>query len=611
MDILVKNGDSIFDAFETANKCNEDVYIKIEKGRYETEKTLLIERDNITIEGEVGTEIAASRRIYFDCEKSKGRIVEIDLKKHGITDIGTFGEGPFEDFWLVHDIPKPHMTEYGPGAELFYDNKIMPISRYPEDGFMRITKSLGKEATYFKGKPNGSKEGIFIADDDAVKNWDPKSVFLIGYWYHDWATQRQSIKSIDRESGIIELNEPYHYSGYRDGECYTSNLGAQFYAINVRDAVNKPGAWCIDRTNSVLYIYPYEGQNYIDISCAEDAIYSKNHKNIKISGVNISQCRKSGVYLEACENVSIKNVSVKNVGAWGILGENCTKTCFEDCEVFLTGGGGIGVNGGKRDILEASENIIRRCTVHDIARWHKTYMAAIDIAGVGCTVSGNYIYNVPHFGIVYAGNNHIIEKNEINNACYESNDAGAIYSGRNWTFRGNIIRYNYIHDLMGHENKGCVGLYFDDAVSSAEVYGNMFANIPYIGLLLGGGRDFDIHDNSFFNCNMSIMYDMRAATWKNMCENGGGRLAERLAEIDYRSDIWKKAYPELYTIEENDKLMPLGNKIKNNTVIGGCGFALQSEKLVSITEIEGNEFAVFSQMPERDKFHADWYYIDK
>ena len=229
--------------------------------------------------------------------------------------------------------------------------------------------------------------------------------------------------------------------------------------------------------------------------------------------------------------------------------------------------------------------------------------------GWGCTVSENYIYDVPHFGIVFAGNNHVIEKNEISKACYETNDAGAIYSGRNWTFRGNIIRYNYLHDLRGHENKGCAGVYFDDLMSSAEVYGNIFANIPYIALLLGGGRDFDIYDNTFYNCKMAVMYDKRGVMWASY-SNDGGRLGERLKEVDYKSDTWKNAYPKLYTIKENDMLMPMGNKIRNNTIIGGDGFALQTADLSDITQIEGNTF-VHSDAEKHEINHVDWFYIDE
>lgn len=609
MNIRVTNGIELEEALKNNTNPNEDLNISAAPGTYEICHTLNITRSNVSIIGENGdVKLRGSKTVYIDNLPRTDNIVSVNLRECGINDAGKFGLGPFEDFWIVYDIPKPHMTDSGPGLELFYAEKIMPISRYPKKGFMHIKKSLGDTPINFRDKQNGTQEGKFIPDDNIVKTWDDyRNILLIGYWNADWATQRHAIGSIDKNTGEINVTKPYHCFGYRDGECFTEKNGGKFYAINVRSAVQNPGEWCIDRENMILYIYPYENQKYINISCADDMFYACGVNNIKISGFDISECRKSGIMLENCSNILISDVNVKNVGAWGILAESCRHTTIQRCEVSLTGGGGIGANGGDRKKLISSENIIRKCTVHDISRWHKTYMAALDISGVGCTLSENYIYDVPHFGIVFAGNNHIIEKNEIKNACYESNDAGAIYSGKNYTYYGNIIRYNYIHDLPGYNNCGCVGLYFDDAMSSADVYGNVFANIPYIGLLLGGGRDFQIHDNMFINCKMSIMYDQRAAEWKSLYQ----RLLDRLDEVDITSDAWKNAYPSLYKIHSNDMFMPIGNSITGNTIIGGDGFAFQKESLINITTIKNNKFSMSSFPEPHDKYHdKGWFYIN-
>ena len=609
MEIKVSNSKELNDAINKINSSADDAVLVITEGCYEVLGDIDIKRDNVKISGVGKVNLKGSKKIDISNADKEGNLVVIDLDKEGICDTGEFGLGPYEDFWHVYDIPKPHMCDFGPGLELFYEDKLMPVSRYPKEGIMNIEKSLGKTPMYFRGTQNGTKEGIFTSCDKTIDSWESyKEWLLIGYWNADWATQRHTVKSF--KDGIIEVNEPYHCMGYRDGLCFSSDKGAIFCILNALEAVTEPGEWFIDRTNKKLYVYPYEGQEYIEVSTANNIISGNGVKNISIENINFSQCRKTAIYFEDSSEIYVNNCVVKNSGAWGMLCENCTDSVIEKSEVSLTGGGGIGVNGGDRNTLTPANNIIRNCVVHDIARWHKTYMAALDISGVGCTLSENYIYDVPHFGIVYAGNNHIIEKNEINNACYESNDAGAIYSGRDYTFRGNIIRYNYLHDMYGYDNHGCIGLYFDDAVSSAEVYGNIFANMPYIGLLLGGGRDFKIHNNSFFNCKMAIMYDKRASTWDGL-KKGDSKLVKHLKEIDYKSDIWKNAYPELYIIEENDMLMPVGNSITDNIVIGGDGFALQSEDIEEITEIHGNSFANMNYPEEYDKYHADWYYITK
>lgn len=84
----------------------------------------------------------------------------------------------------------------------------------------------------------------------------------------------------------------------------------------------------------------------------------------------------------------------------------------------------------------------------------------------------------------FNGNDHLMEYNEINDVCYESNDAGAIYAGRNWRMRGNVIRYNYLHDISGFEGKGCVGVYLDDVVApNSEVRDSIPDNFIIANLL--------------------------------------------------------------------------------------------------------------------------------
>ena len=71
-----------------------------------------------------------------------------------------------------------------------------------------------------------------------------------------------------------------------------------------------------------------------------------------------------------------------------------------------------------------------------------------------------------------------IEYNEIFDMVKETDDAGAIYSGRDMTSRGNKITYNYIHDMDdGQGAHGRAAIYMDDAMSSMTAFGNIFNNI--------------------------------------------------------------------------------------------------------------------------------------
>lgn len=85
------------------------------------------------------------------------------------------------------------------------------------------------------------------------------------------------------------------------------------------------------------------------------------------------------------------------------------------------------------------------------------------------------------------------------------------------------------------------------------------------------------------------------------------RLLQRLGEVDWKNEIWQKAYPELYTIEENDMFLPVGNEFTDNTIIGGDGIAMAEEYIKDITKLTGNTF-VPDDNPKPKK-RTGWYHI--
>ncbi len=132
--------------------------------------------------------------------------------------------------------------------------------------------------------------------------------------------------------------------------------------------------------------------------------------------------------------------------------------------------------------------------VWGLGRWDKTYKAGIYLTGVGGLLSHNVITDAPHNGILFSGNNHVIEYNRIERVALQSNDVGAIYTGRDWGLRGNIIRYNLLQDInsvFGNFH----GIYLDDGGSGITVYGNILHTINGFAILSGGGRDNHMENN--------------------------------------------------------------------------------------------------------------------
>jgi hypothetical protein len=212
------------------------------------------------------------------------------------------------------------------------------------------------------------------------------------------------------------------------------------------------------------------------------------------------------------------------------------------------------------------------------------YHPAVALGGVGNRATHNLIHDAPHEAIGFSGNDHLIEFNEIRDVCTESNDAGAIYAGRDWTMRGTVIRYNYLRDITGFEERGCVGVYLDDMWCGTEIYGNVFYRVTRAAFI-GGGRDVTIENNIFVDCDPAVHLDARALGWA--ADTVRTTMKERLAAMPYQRPPWSDRYPELVNILQDDPAAPKGNIVARNVCQGGRWDEIE-ERARPLTVFEDN-----------------------
>ncbi len=162
-----------------------------------------------------------------------------------------------------------------------------------------------------------------------------------------------------------------------------------------------------------------------------------------------------------------------------------------------------------------------------------SYRPAIDIYGVGNRVSGSILDDGRHSAIILSGNDHRIADNEIRRVVTQSDDAGAIYMGRDWTMRGNVISRNHIH-TVGQVEKATSfvsGIYLDDQFSGTHVIDNVIASGEY-GVVIGGGRDVLVRGNIFAGQRLAGVYaDERGLTTHAALKGDLTEKASRDADI--------------------------------------------------------------------------------
>jgi parallel beta-helix repeat protein len=234
-----------------------------------------------------------------------------------------------------------------------------------------------------------------------------------------------------------------------------------------------------------------------------------------------------------------------------------TSNVIDGALIHDTGEGGVGVAGGDRPTLTKAGNTVENSDIHDFSQFVWTYTPAVNVSGDGVVVKNNVLHGSPHTAILYGGSQHTFSENEIYGVCGFTSDAGAIYSGRDWSARGNVIEYNFIHDIASNM-KGGYGvhaIYLDDCLSGITVNGNIAYNVTGFGIEHGGGRDNLMTNNIFVNCETAVLEaDSRCAGTPTPVSNVAGsswNLLAKLEAVSYQQDPWASTFPSCAAIPDD------------------------------------------------------------
>ncbi len=404
-------------------------------------------------------------------------------------------------------------------------------------GFASIAEAVGSQVWRYSG--------------DRPSRWkDPANVWFHGFWKYAWADCHVEAASIDTSTRTVTL---------ADSPGYGVTAGQPYYAYNIPEELTEPGEYWIDRTDSTLYLWPPAGFSGAEplVSTLDGPIVTlKNASWVTIRDLDVEAGRSRLVTVEGGSHDSLVGLVLRNAGtdAGSISG---TDQLVQSCDVYGTGNGGFAVSGGDRPTLVAGNNAVENSNFHDLSRWEWTYRPAVRLDGDGNTAKNNLIHDLPHSAILYGGNDQDIELNEIHHVCQFSSDAGAIYSGRDWGARGNVIKHNFIHDLSTwFEGYGVHGIYLDDCLSGVRVEGNVLYKISGYGIEHGGGRDDIMVNNIVAHSGAGLSADRRCATWlsngtPNNTPGDSWNLLEKLEKMSYQSPPWSTRFPECAAIPDD------------------------------------------------------------
>ncbi len=486
---------------------------------------------------------------------ARGQVRQVSLSQCGVPEPGPEWAARFADG--------------AASPELFFAGQRMTLARWPNQGWARIAEVIGGAPHRIQGVL-GDKIGVFTYSGDRPQRWlTEPDLWLHGYWFWDWSDRRQKVEAIDPARQTINLAPPYHHYGYRKN--------ARYYAMNALCELDSPGEWYVDRDAWTLFFWPPGAlpDNEASLSLLTEPLATLSEVSyVTFRNLVFEVSRGEGVQIRGGTEDVVAGCTFRNLARLAVRVEGGARHGVQSCDLYNLGVGGISLSGGDRATLTPCGHYADNNHIHHFAQLVYTYQNGIRLNGVGCRMSHNLIHDTIHEALAYSGNDHVVEFNEVYNVCLEADDSGVIHQGRDWTWRGNIIRYNFFHDILGGSAVSNMGVYLDDMECGVEVFGNILYRIPR-AILAGGGRDNLIRNNLIIDCPISIHVDNRAMNWASY--HVGTTMKGLLDKVPYRDEPWKSRYPQLVGLWEDEPAVPKGNVVQHNLMVRSGPMSLAPE----------------------------------
>ncbi len=487
------------------------------------------------------TPVTSSSAVWSRLDASaKGQVLQVDLRAHGISDFGTL-------------LPRGYGKTQNAALELFINGKAQPLGRWPD-----VDQNTAPYNHGFASIAAVPSDTSFTIDTSRLSRWaTAPDAWAHGYFGAYWADDHIAIASINAGKQQITLASKPSFG---------TMANQPWYAYNLLEEITQPGEWYLDRSSGLLYLWPTAQFSAAEVyaSMLSGPLFNLNGASyITLQGLRLESTRAGLVTVTNGSGNTLLQLVLRNAGTSAVTISGGSKHRVAQSHIADSGEDGIIVSGGDRATLVASAHVVEDCEIEGFARFARTYHPAINLSGVGQVVQHNLMHDSSHSAIMFTGNEHRIELNEIRNVLTATSDAGAIYTGRDWGARGNVIKNNFVHHISSifTEGYGVHGIYLDDAVSGIQVEGNVVYAVSGNAIQHGGGRDDIIINNVLARNGVALATDTRAYDgWKSGSVFWlSGSLLAALKSLNYQAEPWASRYPAAAAIPNDWAVVTANN----------------------------------------------------
>lgn len=439
----------------------------------------------------------------------------------------------------------PHSPSVFNGVQLFQGRHWLQSARWPSVGYATAAASGTNEA--------GPRITVPV---NQLEQWRREpALWAAGYWGNDWEYERVPVTAV---TGSLQL------ASLRAEQSVRADV--RFRVENAVSALREGSVVLLPQKRLAL-VLPEPGAFHFEATTASTLVRIEGAANVVFRDIALERSSGDALIINDAANVIVANCHVRDAGGNGIVVSGGEQVTIRDTIVSRIGERGVVLGGGDRDTLRPAGHRFVNGLISDFGRLSPSYRPGIDLWGVGSAVMGSVITGGDHAALVLSGNDHQIIDNEIRDVLRDTDDAGAIYSGRDWTMRGFLIKGNFIHKINTNSSRSnfLSGVYLDDQISGENVEGNIIKGGDY-AVVIGGGRDNMIARNVLVDQRRGgIHIDTRGIdTQKTMIET----FRRRLAAVPVVSPVWRSHYPKLAMLTPAQQGVPAGNVVRENVMVG-------------------------------------------
>lgn len=426
--------------------------------------------------------------------------------------------------------------------------------------------AMGQPTTFMKFRGN---------DVPGYANLSGAEVHIFIAW--GWVNAIVPIAKIDRAQQRIE------FAG--KGASQDARAGNRYFIENVREALDAPGEWFLDKAKSeVLYIpdrtdfsgtaSPPAVAARLDhlVRCAGDRAAGKFVEHVRFTGFHFTDTTHNlhqeyytpddaCIRLSFARNVEVRNCEFRWCAGYAMkLSERAEQCVLAESKLEHLGMGGVVMRGGTRD--QAHHCSVVANQMNHLGLIYKHVAGVYITSGSDHYIAHNRITDLPRYaislksqGVDNLAHRNVVEYNDIRHANMETSDTGAIESlGYERQASGNVFRHNRILDTIGMDTTAdgkfqsphfSWGIYLDDGSSGTTVYGNIVARTTTGGICIHGGKD-----NVFENNILVDGRDRQIHLHPERDPMTGNRFVRNIvaysrpeAEVIYLFQSWKKNQP--------------------------------------------------------------------